>query len=145
MSEVRYNIGQFARAAGVPTTTVRFYERKGLIAPAGRTLNNYRWYDQRALERLRFIRLAHAGGFALNDIRVMLEIPAHPGSASQCRRVGALIEHRLEKVQLQIRELRRLEEVLAADLKLCRAGKPQHCAVVDQLQSVAKVSSNAVL
>jgi DNA-binding transcriptional MerR regulator len=123
---------------------VRFYERKALIAPVGRTTSNYRWYDQRSLERLRFIRLAHAGGFALNDIRSILETSQRAGSASQCRRVGALIEHRLEKVRSQVRELQRLEEILEADLKLCRAGKPHRCAVVDQLQSAAKKSIHAM-
>ena len=141
MSEVRYNIGQFAKAADLPTTTIRFYERKRLIVPAGRTMSNYRWYDQSSLERLRFIKLAHNAGLSLNDIRVMLEVPTGLGAASQCRRVGALIEHRLKMVQSQISELQRLEKVLAADLKLCRAGKPQRCAVVDQLQSAAKKST----
>ena len=138
MSEVRYNIGQFARAAGVPTTTVRFYERKGLIAPAGRTLNNYRWYDQSSLERLRFIKLAHSAGFSLNDIQAMFE--PHDGSAVQCRRVAELIEHRLKKVKAQIKEFQRLEKVLSRELKLCRAGRSPRCAVVDELRTAAKKS-----
>ncbi len=73
MGEARYNIGQLAKAAGVAATTVRFYERKGLILPVGRTLSNYRWYDDRSLARLRLIRQAHAGGFSLGDIRCVSE------------------------------------------------------------------------
>lgn len=136
MSEVRYSIGQFAKAAGVPTTTLRFYERKGIIAPAGRTFSNYRWYDQRSLERLRFIKLAHRGGFSLNDIQAMLE--SHDGTSAQCHRTGELIERRLEKVKAQIKEFRRLEKVLGRELKLCRAGRSSRCAVVDELRTAAK-------
>ncbi|EQD80553.1 Transcription regulator MerR, DNA binding domain protein, partial [mine drainage metagenome] len=99
---------------------------------------NYRWYDQGSLERLRFIKLAHSGGFSLNDIRAMLE--PGDGSSLQCRRVGELIAHRLEKVKTQINELRRLEKVLTRELALCRAGKSPRCAVVDELRIAAKQS-----
>ena len=41
MFDIRYNIGQLVKAAGV-STTVRFYERKRLISPIGRAMSNYR-------------------------------------------------------------------------------------------------------
>ena len=138
MSDMRYNIGQLAKAAELPTTTIRFYERKKLILPVGRTMSNYRWYDQRSLERLRFIQLAHRGGFSLHDIRAMLE--PQDGSSVQCRRVAELIAHRLEKVKTQVKELQRLEKVLSRELALCRAGKSPRCAVVDELRIAAKKS-----
>lgn len=139
MADMRYNIGQLAKAAELPTTTVRFYERKRLIVPVGRTISNYRWYDHNSLERLRFIKLAHSGGFSLGDIRSMLE--PHEGSSSQCRRVTELIAHRLEKVKTQVKELRKLEKVLSRELALCRAGRSPRCAVVDELWNAAKKSS----
>jgi DNA-binding transcriptional MerR regulator len=135
MLTARYNIGQLAKAAGVPTTTVRFYERRRLILPTGRTRSNYRWYDQRSLERLRFIKLAQSGGFLLNDICAILE--PHNGSAAQCRRVAEIIEHRLKNVRSQITELRRLQKVLGRELALCRASKPRQCAVVEEMRVVA--------
>ena len=134
----RYNIGQLAKAAGVPVTTVRYYERIGLLPPAGRTGSNYRYYDRHSLERLRFIRLAHAGGFSISDIQSMLQVVNGLKSAAQCREIGNLIEQRLEAVRSQIQELKRLEKVLTGDLQLCRDGKPGRCAVVEQLQTAAK-------
>ena len=136
MADMRYNISQFAKAVDLPTTTVRFYERKRLIMPTGRTISNYRWYDQRSVERLRFIKLAHTGGFSLNDIRAMLE--PHDGSGTQCRRGAELIAHRLEKVKAQIKELKRLEKILDSDLQLCSAGRSPRCAVVGELWRAAK-------
>src|SRR5713226_5360024 len=44
-----YNIGQLARAAGVPLSTLRYYERAGLLYPTGRARNNY----QRAGKKLK--------------------------------------------------------------------------------------------
>ena len=133
-----YNIGQLAKAAGVPVTTVRYYERIGLLLPAGRTGSNYRYYDRHSVERLRFIRLAHAGGFSIGDIQSMLQLADGSKSSSQCRAVGHLIEQRLAAVRSQIRELKRLEKILVGDLRLCRDGKPSRCAVVEQLQTAAK-------
>ena len=132
MGEARYNIGQLAKAAGVAATTVRFYERKGLILPVGRTLSNYRWYDDRSLARLRLIRQAHAGGFSLGDISAMLDSSAD--SPTQCRKVSQLIAHRLAKVRSQLKELRRLEAALAADLKRCSRGSRRSCAVLEHLR-----------
>ncbi|MGC8560008.1 MAG: MerR family transcriptional regulator [Phycisphaerae bacterium] len=134
----RFNIGQLAKTAGVPVTTVRYYERIGLLLPAGRTASNYRYYDRHSLERLRFIRLAHAGGFSINDIKSMLQVANGSKSSGQCRAVGSLIEQRLAAVRAQIGELKRLEKILADDLQLCRDGKPGRCAVVEQLQTAAK-------
>ncbi len=67
-------IGELARAAGVPTSTVRFYERRGLLKPDARTQANYRTYTSRAAERLKFIRAAQATGFSLKDVREMLAL-----------------------------------------------------------------------
>lgn len=56
----RYTISQLARAAGVPTSTLRYYERVGLVQPIGRAENNYRLYTQDTLQIVRFIRIAQA-------------------------------------------------------------------------------------
>ena len=41
----RQTIGELATAVGVPTSTIRYYERSGLMKPAERTESNYRIYD----------------------------------------------------------------------------------------------------
>ena len=53
-------IGEFADAAGVPTSTIRYYERARLLKPSSRSASNYRLYSADDLERLRFIRAAQA-------------------------------------------------------------------------------------
>ena len=65
-------IGQLAKTVGVPDSTIRFYERQGLLRPAGRTTANYRYYGPDAEDRLTFIRAAQAAGFELTDIKSML-------------------------------------------------------------------------
>jgi MerR family mercuric resistance operon transcriptional regulator len=125
-------IGELAKAAGVPVSTVRYYEREGILRPAGRSVSNYRLYSQDDVERLRFIRAAQATGFALDDVRELLR-PA------PCRKVQDLIEHRLEVVETRMRELRHVRRVLRRSLDECheheRSGR---CRVVEDLSARAK-------
>lgn len=61
-------IGQVADRSGVPHTTLRFYEDKGLIA-SERTSGNQRRYARAVLRRIAFIRSAQRVGLTLDDIR----------------------------------------------------------------------------
>jgi DNA-binding transcriptional MerR regulator len=67
-------IGEAAARAGVPPKTIRFYESIGLIAPARRTANRYRAYDEDAVRRLRFIARARGLGFALKEVAALLAL-----------------------------------------------------------------------
>lgn len=125
-------IGELARAAEVPTSTVRFYEREGLLRPSGRSASNYRLYAEEDLERLRFIRAAQATGFTLGDVKALLR-PA------PCGRVQSLIEHRLDEVSRRMAELRHVKRVLERSLRTCHEHAPSgRCKVVDDLSSSAR-------
>lgn len=125
-------IGELAAAAGVPTSTVRFYEREGLLHPSDQSAAGYRLYSGDDLERLRFIRAAQATGFTLGDVKLLLR-PA------PCTQVQSRIEGRLEEVARQMAELRRLKRVLEGALRACQAHAPSgRCRVVDELASSAR-------
>ena len=66
-------IGQLAKQVGVRTSTLRFYEQKELLTPAGRTEGGYRVYDPDAVQRIRLIQRAQRLGFSLSDIRPLLD------------------------------------------------------------------------
>ena len=65
-------IGKLAAAAGVRSDTLRYYEREGLIEPAGKSPAGYRLYDKESARRLRFIKQAQQCGFTLAEIRELL-------------------------------------------------------------------------
>ena len=65
------DIGEVARRSGVPASTLRFYEEKGLIASLGRN-GLRRVFDARVLERLALIALGRSAGFSLEEIGTML-------------------------------------------------------------------------
>ncbi len=125
-------IGQLARAVGVPASSVRFYERRGLLAPEQRSPGNYRLYSGAALERLRFIRAAQAAGFTLKDIELLLVF--RDGDVSPCRDVQNVIGVRLAKVDQEIEHLHHVRDVLGQWLKVCRkAERTGRCGVLEGL------------
>jgi len=127
-----YTIGQLARAAGVPTSTVRYYERVGLLQPEGRTNGNYRLYGKEALEHVRFIRAAQATGFTLGDIAALLQLrDANPDT---CQNVQGLIAERLADLERRLADLRHVQHVLKATLKRCRETQWRgRCHIFDRL------------
>lgn len=103
-------IGDLAAAAQIPPDTVRYYERRGLLTPPGRTANGYRSYDDVALSQLRFIRSAQAAGLTLAEIRSVIEL--RNDGTTPCRHVERLLADKLAEV----RERRDQLAVLEAEL-----------------------------
>lgn len=132
MDDQTLTIGQLAKAVGVPTSSVRFYERRGLLKADRRSPGNYRQYGQGTLERLRFIRAAQAAGFTLKDIEVLLDF--RDGDVSPCREVQNVIGERLAKVDREIEHLHHVRDVLGQWLKVCRkTERTGQCGVLDGL------------
>lgn len=132
-----YTIGELARQAELPTTTIRFYERQGLIKPERRSGSNYRLYSAESVERLRFIRAAKEAGFTVENIRTLLLLKDDAKPPSQ--EVEHLVEQRLESVTEQIHQLRTIERILGEWLMICRdAQKCGRCGVLDQLEATSR-------
>lgn len=115
-------IGQLAARAGVPTATVRYYERRGLIAPAPRTATGYRAYGPETVRRLRFIKHAQELGFTLEEVQAMLELQVEDPAA--CARVEATTRAKIQTVRKRLAELRRLERTLERLARACEQQPP---------------------
>lgn len=126
-------IGELARAAGVGVETIRFYERKGLLAEPPRTASGYRQYPLEAVERLRFIRRAQGLGFTLEEISELLALRVDEVAA--CGRVEAQARAKLESVGEKITELTRIEGALERLVAACQARKPTgECPILEELE-----------
>ncbi len=102
--------GQLAAAAGVNLQTLRYYERRGLLAPPDRTLGGHRDYPERSVTVLRVIKTAQRLGFTLTEIADLLDSDTHrPGGLRRGddRQVG----DRPGKTGLQSRAAAKLAEV----------------------------------
>ena len=128
----KLTIGELAATAGVPSSTVRYYERAGLLRPSSRSPSNYRLYSEQELERLRFIRAAQATGFTLENVKALLRPAA-------CGKVQGVIEERLAEVNERMKELRHVKRVLRASLEECQSHEASgRCRVVDELTARSK-------
>lgn len=133
-AERHLTIGQLAKAAGVPTSTVRYYERIGLLEPEDRSMGNYRLYRDESLRRLRFIRAAQAIGFALEDVTVLLGTTDR--SSPSCRDVQSLIKQRLADVGKRLTDLRHVQRVLNSAMARCKQRERAGCChVIEALRS----------
>ena len=125
-------ISDLAREVEVPISTLRYYERVGLLTPDGRTEGNYRLYEDGAVGRLRFIRAAQAAGFTLDDIRMLLEL--REGNTARCKEVRPLVEKRLADVDLRLQDLKDVRIALNSFLDTCRrSDEDDSCGVMDEL------------
>ena len=122
-------IGELARSVGVNVETIRYYQRIGLLGLPQRPYGGTRCYGNEDLKKLRFIRRAQQIGFSLEDIRALLEL-----SSSDCEQVGELAAQQLNLVHAKLRQLRRIESVLAKTVEQCARRKGnQPCPIIDAL------------
>lgn len=122
-------IGKVADAVGVAPSTLRYYEREGLLKPAGRSAAGYRLYDAAASEQLRFIRTAQSVGFSLDDIKALLSLDER----TSCKKVQALITDRLTEVARRIAELKSVQSTLNQALQRCKKSR-KGCPVLGDLR-----------
>lgn len=118
-------IGEVAEAGGVTTKTLRFYERRGLLAEPDRTPAGYRRYRPEVVERVRFIRHAQAAGLTLAQIGEILEI--HDHGEPPCEHVATLVDQRLAQVDERLRELRDVRTQLRRLADRAAALDPADC------------------
>ena len=122
-------IGRLAKATGIPQSTIRFYEREGLLRPASRSSGNYRIYGREAAERLRFIGAAQAAGFDLPEIKAILALET---GRVVCGQANQIVTARLTSLREQMLKMRQLERVLQKVQRACAGQSPDaRCVVVD--------------
>lgn len=125
-------IGKLASLCGVPTSTVRYYERRGLMPSLPRGKGSYRRYGREAVRRLRFIRSAQSAGFTLNDIATLCEL--QDAKQTPCKDVQKLIADRLARVEEQIHRLHEADRMLRSWLDVCCEVEPSgRCGVIEGL------------
>ena len=98
-------ISELAASAGVPTSTVRYYERVGLLGPPARTTSGYRDYDDEAATRLLFVARARRMGLTCEQIGDLLPVWGGANCAAAHDEVGRLLVDRQEEVAARIAEL----------------------------------------
>jgi DNA-binding transcriptional MerR regulator len=106
--------GELARLTGVSTDTLRFYERRGLLPSAPRSLSGYRLYPAEAAARVRLVRGALSIGFSVTELASIFRERDHGGAP--CHRVRKLAAEKLVAVEARLRDLQSWRRVLRSTL-----------------------------
>lgn len=127
-----YTIGTLAEKSGVHIETIRYYQRRGLVSEPARPVGGIRRYDDRHVDRLRFIRQAQALGFSLDEIGELLTLE----DGAHCREARRLGERRLADVRERLEDLRRMESALAVLVDRCASVSGRvRCPLIEELGS----------
>jgi Hg(II)-responsive transcriptional regulator len=125
-------IGKLAKRSNVSIDSIRFYERRGLLAEPMRTESNYRRYPLEAAAQLRFIKKAQNLGFSLDEIKGLLKLQ-HDPAASKAD-IKAKTEAKIAMVLEKIQDLTRMLAALEKLNKSCNGhGSIEECPILEAL------------
>jgi len=124
------NIGQAARASGLPAKTIRYYEDIGLVAPARRG-NGYRAYSGAHLHNLRFLARARSLGFSIEECRKLLSLyeDRHRASAD----VKKMAQAHIAGIEDKIAQLEGMKATLAGLVSACHGDARPDCPILNDL------------
>lgn len=124
MNQLR--ISDLARAGGVGVETVRFYQRKGLLAaPAGHAAAG-RHYGTDDVRRLCYIRRAQVAGFSLAEIATLIDLD-RTDDRPRARRMA---RDRIDALDIQIAQLTEARARLARLSSDCAKGGAGPCPIL---------------
>ncbi len=107
---MKYSISEVAELIGVAPSTIRFYDKKGLLPSIGRTTGGSRRFTETDLEWLRMIECLKASGMPLSDIQKYVHL-AVEGDTSISERYE-LIQNQMKSIEKQIDALTEIHDIL---------------------------------
>lgn len=128
-------IGELAKATGLSTKTIRFYEAEGLVPNPPRTKSGYRTYTESDVVRLEFILKAKRLGLSLDEVKGILNL--HDRSKPTCMHVRSLLDDKVAQIVTAIQELLGFKSELellrdhAASLVDCRPSGGNICSIIE--------------
>ncbi|MBI5718809.1 MAG: Hg(II)-responsive transcriptional regulator [Burkholderiales bacterium] len=124
-------IGAVAKAAGVNVETVRFYQRRALLPEPDRPYGGIRRYEAEDIARVKFVKAAQRLGFSLDEVAGLLKLD----DGTHCDEGRKLAEVKLADVRKKLKDLRRIESVLASLVRDCCVSRGKvSCPLIDTLQ-----------
>lgn len=133
-------IGTLAVATGVSVQAVRYYERRGLIAPTHRRASGYREYTPETIDSVRFIRHAQQMGFKLEEVGELLRLRRRvaAGNPRGADAVRAAVQAKRDDVARRMEQLDAIRRTLDGLLEVCDRmcpgdGRPAECPIFEAI------------
>jgi Hg(II)-responsive transcriptional regulator len=123
-------IGEVATGAGVNVQTLRYYERRGILAPPQRTASGYRKYPSETVRLIRFIKRAQDLGFTLEEVEELLALRRHRNR----QKARSMAASKLQSIDAKLRDLQRMKGALETLVDACSCtGNAVHCPILEAL------------
>lgn len=106
-----YTVGEMAKILGVPPSTLRYYDKEGLLPFVERSSGGIRMFTEKDHEWLKVIEFLKQSGLSIKDIRSFIDMAMQGDEASLKKRL-ALFQARREAVKKQIEDMRETLELL---------------------------------
>lgn len=130
-------IGELAKRALCDVETIRFYELEKLIDTPNREANGYRFYAEKHLQQLKFIRHCRSLDMGLPDVRKLLQLQSNPELV--CDDINELIDSQITRIHQKVEALRLLEQQLHTLRDSCHSHeKIRDCGILKNLEQAAK-------
>ena len=123
-------IGRVAKAAGVNVETIRFYQRRKLLAEPTKPLGGVRRYSGEIVSRVRFIKRAQQLGFTLDEVKNLLALE----DGQSCKTTHDLAIRKLAIVEARVADLNRMRRTLKTLITQCETGNGRiACPIISTL------------
>ena len=123
-------IQQVAKKLKITTRSIRHYEDLGIIK-SDRLKNNYRVYDTKNYDKLKFLVRAKNLGFSLKECKNLIKL--FKNDTRQSASVREIAKKKLNDIKLQIKELDNLRVSLEWLVKKCPGNEKPDCPIIDEL------------
>lgn len=128
-------ISELSKISDCTVETIRYYEQADLLQEPLRTAGNYRIYDEKHIERLRFIRHCRYLDMTLDEIRRLLKFCDAP--QENCDEVNSLLDQHIVHVNERIVQLQELEKRLRNLRRLCKQTQSsKDCNILQELANI---------
>lgn len=112
-----FTIGKLAAQVPLSIDAIRYYEKAGLLPPAGKTGTGYRLYDESAVRRIRFIKQAQQCGFSLSEIRELLAL--RKGNGACCHDIRSVAIAKQQQLTDKITSMKAMSRTLSEFIAIC--------------------------
>lgn len=124
------NIGDVAKASGLPVKTIRYYEDIDLVRPA-RGENGYRAFRDEDVHKLSFLARSRSLGFTIEECRTLLSLyEDQTRASSDVKRIAA--DH-VRQIEAKIVELKRMRDTLQDLMSRCHGDDRPDCPILDDI------------
>jgi len=122
----------------VNVQTLRYYERRGLLARPPRRSSGYREFPDEAVRVVRFVKRAQELGFTLDEVEELLKLRNE--KRRDRVRIRAVAERRVRQIDRKIAELQAMKNALGHLLHCCREGATLECPIIEALDGARESS-----